>query len=162
SLAGDPFISFLMKIEPDGALQARPAAEQKPGDDARLRNLQAIFALHANAPTTASGPEQTVQTALLPRHGWSWLRELSLRDLFRETQYGFWMLMLLSLAVGGVHALTPGHGKTLVAAYLVGERGTVGHALILGLVTTVTHTGVVIAVAAGLFVFARGGLTPAG
>ena len=30
---------------------------------------------------------------------------------------------------GAVHALTPGHGKTLVAAYLIGERGTAWHAL---------------------------------
>ena len=53
-------------------------------------------------------------------------------------------LIALSLAVavllGGLHALTPGHGKTLVAAYLVGSRGTVRHAALLGAVTTFTHT----------------------
>src|SRR5439155_27187441 len=49
---------------------------------------------------------------------------------------------------GAVHALTPGHGKTLVAAYLVGERGTVWHALLLGLVATLTHTGAVLLLAA--------------
>ena len=48
------------------------------------------------------------------------------------------------------HASTPGHGKTLVAAYLVGRQGTVAHACLLGLVTTVTHTGVVLVIAAGL------------
>jgi ABC-type nickel/cobalt efflux system permease component RcnA len=56
--------------------------------------------------------------------------------------------MLLAFLFGAAHALTPGHGKTLVAAYLVGERGTVWHALFLGLVTTLTHTGVVLILAA--------------
>jgi ABC-type nickel/cobalt efflux system permease component RcnA len=53
---------------------------------------------------------------------------------------------------GAVHALAPGHGKTLVAASLVGEHGTVWHALILGLVTTITHTGAVLALAGILLV----------
>jgi ABC-type nickel/cobalt efflux system permease component RcnA len=39
-----------------------------------------------------------------------------------------------------MHALTPGHGKTIVGAYLVGSRGTPKHALYLGLTTTITHT----------------------
>ena len=54
----------------------------------------------------------------------------------------------MQLLFGAAHALTPGHGKTLVAAYLVGERGTVWHALYLGLITTLTHTGVVLSIAA--------------
>ena len=60
------------------------------------------------------------------------------------------MLLLLAAGFGAAHALTPGHGKTLVAAYLVGERGTAWHALLLGLVTTVTHTAAVLVVAAVL------------
>ena len=43
------------------------------------------------------------------------------------------------LSSGPFHALSPGHGKTVVAAYLVGSRGTPRHALLLGLVVTVTH-----------------------
>jgi nickel/cobalt transporter (NicO) family protein len=41
---------------------------------------------------------------------------------------------------GMAHALSPGHGKTIVAAYLVGERGTPWHAAALGLIVTATHT----------------------
>ena len=41
---------------------------------------------------------------------------------------------------GAGHALSPGHGKTLVAAYLVGSQGTAKHALWLGFITTVAHT----------------------
>jgi ABC-type nickel/cobalt efflux system permease component RcnA len=51
------------------------------------------------------------------------------------------ILALMGAFVWGAgHALTPGHGKTIVAAYLVGSRGTVRHALFLGLTTTITHT----------------------
>jgi ABC-type nickel/cobalt efflux system permease component RcnA len=71
----------------------------------------------------------------------------SLLRLFLDSRRGFWLLLVLAAGLGAVHALTPGHGKTLVAAYLVGERGTVWHAVVLGLVTTLTHTGVVLVLA---------------
>jgi nickel/cobalt exporter len=48
--------------------------------------------------------------------------------------------VLLAALVGAFHAATPGHGKTLMAAYLVGTRGTVRHALGLGLTVTFAHT----------------------
>jgi nickel/cobalt transporter (NicO) family protein len=41
---------------------------------------------------------------------------------------------------GAMHALSPGHGKTIVGAYLAGSRATPLHALFLGLTTTITHT----------------------
>ncbi len=50
------------------------------------------------------------------------------------------LALLLAFALGAGHALTPGHGKTIAAAYLVGARGTARHAIFLGLATTVTHT----------------------
>ncbi|MBI5288240.1 MAG: sulfite exporter TauE/SafE family protein [Chloroflexi bacterium] len=48
--------------------------------------------------------------------------------------------LLAAVAFGAIHALSPGHGKTVVAAYLIGSRGTLRHALILGLTVTATHT----------------------
>jgi nickel/cobalt exporter len=48
--------------------------------------------------------------------------------------------LLVAFGLGAFHALEPGHGKTLVAAYLVGSRGTAWHALVLGLTVTVSHT----------------------
>jgi ABC-type nickel/cobalt efflux system permease component RcnA len=48
--------------------------------------------------------------------------------------------LLVSFVWGAMHAMTPGHGKTVVGAYLVGSRGTTKHALYLGLTTTITHT----------------------
>jgi ABC-type nickel/cobalt efflux system permease component RcnA len=50
------------------------------------------------------------------------------------------LLILTAFAWGAVHALSPGHGKTMVAAYLVGTRGTAKHALGLGATVTITHT----------------------
>ena len=54
-----------------------------------------------------------------------------------------WMLLFgfaAAFLLGGAHALTPGHGKTIVAAYLVGSRGTLKHAAFLGAMVTFTHT----------------------
>lgn len=48
--------------------------------------------------------------------------------------------LLLAFGFGAMHAMSPGHGKTVVGAYLVGSRGTVKHAVFLGLTVTVTHT----------------------
>lgn len=48
--------------------------------------------------------------------------------------------LLLAFVLGALHAFTPGHGKTVVGAYLVGSKGTVRHAFFLGATVTVTHT----------------------
>jgi ABC-type nickel/cobalt efflux system permease component RcnA len=56
--------------------------------------------------------------------------------------------LLTALLLGAGHALTPGHGKTIMAAYLVGTRGTGRHALMLALTVTVSHTLGVLALAA--------------
>ena len=58
--------------------------------------------------------------------------------------------LLVAMFWGAVHALSPGHGKAIVAAYLIGTRGTPRHALYLGLIVTVTHT---------IGVFALGAIT---
>jgi len=50
------------------------------------------------------------------------------------------VLLLAALGWGALHALSPGHGKAMVAAYLVGSKGTSRHAVVLGGVVTITHT----------------------
>ena len=59
------------------------------------------------------------------------------------------LVIVASLAAalfwGAAHALSPGHGKTIVTAYLVGRRGTPVHAALLGLIVTATHTAGVFA-----------------
>ena len=63
--------------------------------------------------------------------------------LFEDAASGEGVLLLLLLAAfgwGALHALSPGHGKAMVAAYLVGTRGRPRHAVALGATVTVTHT----------------------
>jgi|SRR5215469_1867151 ABC-type nickel/cobalt efflux system permease component RcnA len=48
--------------------------------------------------------------------------------------------LAVAFVLGAIHALSPGHGKTIVAAYLVGSRGTPRHAIFLGGMVTFTHT----------------------
>ena len=50
------------------------------------------------------------------------------------------LALLAALLLGAVHALSPGHGKTIVGAYLIGSRGTPRHAVFLGTTVTITHT----------------------
>ncbi len=155
-------IKLLSKTEPDAKLRTLSATQLGPGDDAKLRKVEATFAIapaHQANADTARQDTSTTAAAGTAAERWSLP---SLYELFRDNQYGFWALLCLSAAFGAVHALTPGHGKTLVAAYLVGERGTIAHALFLGLVTTLTHTGVVIAIAIALRIsFPYGGMSDA-
>jgi nickel/cobalt exporter len=91
---------------------------------------------HEGEPTSSSPPPQTNRsTAILT----GFVRA-------QEQSFTFYLVALpMALVLGALHALTPGHGKTIVAAYLVGSRGTVRHAVSLGLVVTLTHTGSVLA-----------------
>lgn len=71
--------------------------------------------------------------------------------IFREadlTPLVLLVSMLTAAALGAGHALTPGHGKTLMAAYLVGTRGSARHALGLGISVSVSHTAGILALAA--------------
>jgi ABC-type nickel/cobalt efflux system permease component RcnA len=72
----------------------------------------------------------------------------------KEIGWG-WMLVGLAVAfgLGGAHALTPGHGKTIVAAYLVGSRGTMKQAAFLGGMVTFTHTISVFLLGIGTLLF---------
>jgi nickel/cobalt transporter (NicO) family protein len=84
----------------------------------------------AMAHAQTLGADSTGQTEYLSR-------------LLHQGQLG-WATIAIGLVVafglGAIHALSPGHGKTIVAAYLVGTRGTPAHALFLGAMVTFTHT----------------------
>ncbi len=128
---------------PSAELKARAPIDFGPGDENRLRTVSVTFTLATHGPP-ASAPAESALGAD-PPHPETPHR---VQDLLFQTHLGLAMLMVLAALFGAAHALAPGHGKTLVAAYLVGERGTIGHAFLLGLVTTLTHTGAVLFVAA--------------
>ncbi len=66
--------------------------------------------------------------------------------------------LALAILLGALHALAPGHGKTVMAAYLVGQRGTVRQGILMGLTVTATHTAGVLAL--GLLVTASTTVAP--
>jgi nickel/cobalt exporter len=72
-------------------------------------------------------------------------------ELITTRSMSLWFLItaaFIALGLGALHALEPGHGKTIVAAYLVGSRGTAWHAVWLGLIVTASHTAGVFALGA--------------
>jgi nickel/cobalt exporter len=84
-----------------------------------------------------------------------------LPSIFRSADLSPFVLLvsiLTAAALGAGHALTPGHGKTLMAAYLVGTRGTPLHAAGLGLSVTLSHTLGILVLAA--LVVGAGGILP--
>jgi len=66
-----------------------------------------------------------------------------LSQLLNKREIGLGMVLIglaVAFGLGAMHAMSPGHGKTIVAAYLVGSRGTFKHAIFLGAMVTFTHT----------------------
>lgn len=151
SLTATGDVELKDRLQAEETLKKKEEAQLLPGEEEKLRQVSAQVLLPtATAPTSTPTPVQpdpfphAKSQAKREQHG------PSLLALFRGSEYGVALLLLLSFVIGAVHALTPGHGKALVAAYLIGQQGTVSHAIVLGLVVTLTHTGIVILVAIGL------------
>jgi ABC-type nickel/cobalt efflux system permease component RcnA len=145
-------LDLLDSEEPPVGLRNRPAEDLKPEERAKLRSASAVVELPAGVeppPPAAPPPEPTVNAGERP----SLAADLARRGLpaLFDSPLGVGVLLFAALVFGAAHAFTPGHGKTLVAAYLVGERGTVGHAVLLGITTTVAHTGSVLVIALILY-----------
>ena len=89
---------------------------------------------------SVSGPSQAVaqqNSSLNTTREDAFTKLITLENLTLST---ILLALGISFVWGAMHAMTPGHGKTIVGAYLVGSRGTMKHALYLGLTTTITHT----------------------
>jgi nickel/cobalt exporter len=86
---------------------------------------------------------QVEQSGLGGAVAWAQQRADALTELIgqKDLPLGALLLgLLVAFGMGAAHALSPGHGKTVVAAYLVGSRGTAAHAIILGVTVTLSHT----------------------
>ncbi|HEX7641463.1 MAG TPA: nickel/cobalt efflux protein RcnA [Burkholderiaceae bacterium] len=66
-----------------------------------------------------------------------------------------WLFVPSAILLGALHGLEPGHSKTMMAAFIVAVRGTLGQAVLLGLSATISHTAVVWAVALAGMYFGR-------
>ncbi len=127
-----------------GDLAATLGKQQR---DELQQRMTVDYTIGPVAPAAAVATTAFATTFALPE-GVAGQGEQLLRYLY-EPASSPWMLLLglaLAVVLGGLHALTPGHGKTLVAAYLVGSRGTVRHAVTLGAIVTFTHTASVIVI----------------
>jgi ABC-type nickel/cobalt efflux system permease component RcnA len=96
---------------------------------------------------TLAGPRTAGERSPPPGPGASEAPERATEDgltgLFEDASAGqgvFVLMLLAAFGWGALHALSPGHGKAMVAAYLVGTRGAPRHAIALGGIVTVTHT----------------------
>ncbi|MFO0848681.1 MAG: hypothetical protein U0871_09025 [Gemmataceae bacterium] len=165
SLTLDAIPDGLTLVESDdpAGLRGVNPRDLKPGEERKLRRASAVFELPATEasrgrqpPGDAPNPgadapgSPIVEVHASDQSLFTALRDRGLTALF-DSGVGVGLMLLLSLLFGVAHAFTPGHGKTMVAAYLVGERGTVSHAVVLGVVATVAHTGSVIALAVGIY-----------
>lgn len=116
-------------------LQSYPESMKSTLLDVRSVSFRAALGGSAAQPTsppsTAAGTQRTAQ----PEDQFA--RLIAVPEL---TPPLILFSLLLSLVLGAGHALTPGHGKAIVGAYLVGNRGKAKDAVILGLTTTITHT----------------------
>jgi ABC-type nickel/cobalt efflux system permease component RcnA len=161
SITDDETITPSEVNTPSGILQAKPLTLLEPGEADKLREASALFSLTAGRESGGAADEGPAPTQPPPEQPEASVWDVSsLGELLLHRGEALWLLVAVAAFLGAAHALTPGHGKTLVAAYLVGERGTVGHAMFLGLVTTLSHTGVVLAVAVAVQLF-WGGRAPA-
>jgi ABC-type nickel/cobalt efflux system permease component RcnA len=67
--------------------------------------------------------------------------------LLQQGAANAWLFIPSAILLGALHGLEPGHSKTMMAAFIIAVRGTVGQAVLLGLAATVSHTAVVWVVA---------------
>jgi nickel/cobalt transporter (NicO) family protein len=122
----DHDVSRALRAYPEDMLQAP------------LRVSEAHMRLSAGAPFASTSPPPVGSRSGAERFGDRFTALLT-----DPAPLGAWTIMtslLIAAMLGAFHALTPGHGKTIVGAYLVGSQGTARHAIFLGLVVTLTHT----------------------
>ncbi len=116
-----------------------------------LNQRQATFTVlpGAGSATSSTAAPATVDTSALgifDRTRDDFAKLITTQDALSPTV--LLLSLLAAMALGAVHAFSPGHGKAVVGAYLVGSRGNWQHAVFLGLVVTATHTAGVYALGA--------------
>ncbi|MEU7871386.1 hypothetical protein [Dactylosporangium sp. NPDC049140] len=103
-----------------------------------VRSAQLTVVPGGSTAPSAASPSNSALPSWLSRaesllRGWVGSRSL--------TPWVGLLAVLLALVLGGAHAALPGHGKTVMAAYLAGRRGRPRDALAVGATVTLTHTG---------------------
>jgi ABC-type nickel/cobalt efflux system permease component RcnA len=147
-----PEIDALLKPEPPAVQEApatpkpvlKPEAPATKPDAAPVPPTTAapvITAPAAPAPLAAAPAVSPETRAPMSGSSSRWSKQFhNLVGIKKLSPGALALALLIAFFLGALHALQPGHGKTLVAAYLVGQRGTPKHAALLGLTVTITHT----------------------
>jgi ABC-type nickel/cobalt efflux system permease component RcnA len=127
---------------PMAAAALNHAKEMRP-----TAHTQVVTSAVATSPTSSS----SVSTGMNLQANRQKTPRSKFTELIQTEHLSSWFLFtaaLIAIGLGGLHALEPGHGKTIVAAYLVGSKGTARHAFLLGFIVTVSHTAGVFALGA--------------
>jgi nickel/cobalt transporter (NicO) family protein len=126
-----------------------PVWQLTDAEERRTRQLEAHFEPGGSKPDETSALA-TIDGARGPSRSGIPAESLSrLLDRSSASGLGLW---LIALTLGAAHAIQPGHGKSLVAAASVGERGDWQRGIVLALVITLAHMSGVLAIAAVLWV----------
>jgi ABC-type nickel/cobalt efflux system permease component RcnA len=140
----DARLTFAASSIPTTGRSEMPQRVPAPGPIAGIANGAGPAAISAPQASKTAESNSEKSPAALPNRQWT--PKDSFTELIAAKQLN-WSMILLALfiaaALGALHALEPGHGKTLVAAYLIGSRGTAKHAMLLGLIVTASHTAAV-------------------
>ena len=128
-----------------GTSSKRPTAHPLLAPRIHRRSPGAITSPHPSdaRPTSSRVRATAVAPLSLTAHAQNTPRSRFTELVSTQGRFSLWVLLsaaLIAAGLGALHALEPGHGKTIVAAYLVGSRGTARHAVLLGIVVTAAHT----------------------
>lgn len=142
------------------APQTEPTHELRSYPNALLGSPRSITSVSAKLGAQAQVLEVRAQSTplLAPAGTPSQARSNLLSDLLARGSSNIALValtLLIAVGLGALHALEPGHGKTLLAVSLVGARATVKQAFVLATALTVAHTAGVIALGLALLAFAR-------
>jgi ABC-type nickel/cobalt efflux system permease component RcnA len=140
----------VVRANAGASIRSSTAPAESPSDELRaypkdlLRSPLDVTSAHAEyTPGSGPGTLPSLDGGAAPARARGGLESLIGRGNLGS---GVIVLSLLIAAFwGAAHALTPGHGKAIVAGYLIGSRGKPRHAVLLGAVVTVTHTAGVFA-----------------
>ena len=131
-------INCCSKITADSS----PIATRRVASSWKLESAAAVPQPNIPRERTETGVLVSTPAVALRANQQSTLRS-KFTELMNAKPFSVWFLFLaagLAAGLGALHALEPGHGKTIVAAYLAGSRGTARHAVLLGVVGTAAHT----------------------
>jgi ABC-type nickel/cobalt efflux system permease component RcnA len=141
--ATEPESSLVAGI--DSSASASPTGRTKDHANRAAAPIKKPVTAPKLAADTMDGrsPRESALQPIVLRANRSDTPKNSFTQLMTNREMGFGMVLVAAIvaaALGALHALEPGHGKTVVAAYLVGSRGSASHALLLGLIVTAAHT----------------------